>query len=353
MYEKMKNGWAGTIATVGFGLAAVVSAVNRTGTTEVGVRTKKFDIPGISAAEVIQEPYQPGSTYLFLPIVNDWHKFDTKLVNIEMREERTEKDSGSLAFKTRDGNDIDLDIIFSYRVDPNKAAHIVEYVAQSDGELRDKIVTTVARSKTRDFFGELSTEEFYTANSRNIAAEKAKVGLQGILDDYGVIVEKVGTKDYRWGNREYSDAIKDKVDAEAQERVVRSEINAIEQKNAEMLATAEGEVNKMTREADGKYARAVIDADADFARKSQRAEAILTEGQNTAEAITKKREAMMSAGGETLVQMEFAKSLEGKPFYMLPIGSSGLDITKTDMNSLFEQLGLFSAAGEDIIRDDK
>ena len=31
---------------------------------------------------------RPGSTYIFLPFINDWHTFDTKLQNLEMVFER-------------------------------------------------------------------------------------------------------------------------------------------------------------------------------------------------------------------------------------------------------------------------
>jgi len=43
-----------------------------------------------------------------------------------------------LLFKTIDGNDIGLDVIISYRIDPQKAPFIVQYVAVDDFELKDK-----------------------------------------------------------------------------------------------------------------------------------------------------------------------------------------------------------------------
>ena len=54
-----------------------------TDSTEVGVRTKKFAFIGEKGVE--DKIYAPGSTYFFLPFINDWHTFDTKLQNLEMK----------------------------------------------------------------------------------------------------------------------------------------------------------------------------------------------------------------------------------------------------------------------------
>jgi hypothetical protein len=52
-----------------------------TGETEVGVRTKKLGFIGKQGVE--EKVYAPGSTYIFLPYINDWHTFDTKLQNLK------------------------------------------------------------------------------------------------------------------------------------------------------------------------------------------------------------------------------------------------------------------------------
>ena len=53
-----------------------------TGETEVGVRTVKLGILGERGVE--DRAYPPGSTFFFVPVINDWHTFDTKLQNMEM-----------------------------------------------------------------------------------------------------------------------------------------------------------------------------------------------------------------------------------------------------------------------------
>ena len=111
-----------------------------TGETEVGVRTRKLAL--ISKKGVEDKVYAPGATYFFLPYINDWHTFDTKLQNLEMtfeagRGDRKARDD--LLFKTIDGNDISLDVIIAYQIDPTKAPYILQYVATDNKSLREKI----------------------------------------------------------------------------------------------------------------------------------------------------------------------------------------------------------------------
>ena len=86
-----------------------------TDSTEIGVRTRKIGL--FTPKGVESKIYAPGSTYFFLPIINDWNTFDTKLQNLEMTYstrsgDRRERDD--LLFKTIDGNDISLDMILFY-----------------------------------------------------------------------------------------------------------------------------------------------------------------------------------------------------------------------------------------------
>jgi hypothetical protein len=60
------------------------------------------------------------------------------------------------------------------------------------------VVRTIARSKPRDIFGELKTEQFYVAGGRELQAQKAKEALQEIFNPMAIIVEKVLTKGYRF-----------------------------------------------------------------------------------------------------------------------------------------------------------
>src|SRR5262249_28318035 len=159
------------------------------------------------------------------------------------------------------------------------------------------VFKTVVRSRTRDFLGALSTDEFTRTEDRNKAVDLAKTGLQTILDDYGLILERVAIMDYRF-DPDYLKVITEKKVAEARTLEVRAQMEAQREANKRMLNEAEGQVKAMIASVQGRYSNTVSAADADFDQKQILAQAILTEGTNTEITVIKQREAIASAGGE-------------------------------------------------------
>lgn len=313
-----------------------------TGDTEVGVRTKKFAV--IGSAGVEERVYEPGTTHFFLPFINDWHTFDTKLQNLEMTKEVGRGDRSSrddLNFKTIDGNDISLDVIIVYRIDREKAPHIVQFVATNDALLRDKVIRTIARSKPRDIFGELTTEEFYVADRREMQSQKVKEVLQEMLNPMGIIVEKVLTKNYRF-NPQYQKAIEDKKVADQRVEKNKSAQRATLEEYKRKLEEAKGEVNKMVANADGEYRKAQIEADVYYEKQQMLAQAIRTEGIAEAKGIQEMNNAMLSAGGEAFVKLQIAEALTGKKIVLLPVSEGGMNLKTTDINKLINTMGVKS-----------
>lgn len=314
--------------------------LNSTGKTEVGVRTVKFALFGEKGVE--DKIYPPGSTTVFLPFINDWHTFDTKLQNLEMTAETRRGDRNSkddLLFKTIDGNDISLDVIIAYRIDPKKAPYILQHVATSDKALRDKVVRTVARSKPRDIFGELETEEFYITEMRQSKSDRAKEKMQEILGPYGIIVERVLTKDYRF-NAEYQQAIEDKKIADQMVEKNKSAQHAALEEYLKELEKAKGEVNKVVADADGVYKKAKIEADAYYEKQKFLADAIKAEGKAEAQGIESMNKALAGAGGETMVKLRIAEALQGKKIILLPVSEGGMNLKTTDINALIDVMGV-------------
>lgn len=317
-----------------------------TDSTEVGVRTKKFTLFGEKGVE--DKIYPPGSTFIFMPFINDWHTFDTKLQNLEMvfesgRGDRRSKDD--LLFKTIDGNDISLDVIIAYRLEADKTPDILQNVANSDHMLREKIVRTVARSKPRDIFGELTTEEFYVAEKRELQSQRAKEVLQEILGPLGVTVEKVLTKDYRF-NPQYQKAIEDKKVADQQVQKNRSAQHAALEEYNRKLEEAKGEVNKLIADADGTYRKAKIEADVYYEKQKLLAEAIKAEGVAEAKGIEEMNKALVGAGGEAMVKLQIAEALQGKKIMLLPVSEGGMNLKTTDINQLINTMGVKSLSGK-------
>ena len=326
-------------------LVAAGCVPHTTGETEVGVRTRKIAFLGPKGVE--DRVYSPGATYFFLPFINDWSVFDTKLQNLEMtysQERGDRKSRDDLVLKTIDGNDISLDVIIAYRIDPSKAPYILQYVARDDVTLRDKIVRTVARSKPRDIFGELKTESFYVADARETQAIKAKDALQKILGPMGVIVEKVLTNDYRF-NAEYTKAIEDKKVADQQVEKNKSAQHAATEEYKRKLEEAKGEVNKLVADADGVYLKAKIEADVYLEQQQLLAKAIRAEGIAEANGIQEMNNALIGAGGEAIVKLRIAEAIQGKRIILLPVSEGGMNLKTTDINRLIETLGVKSLSG--------
>ena len=317
---------------------------HRTGPTEVGVRTIKWSPLGTKGVQ--PDVYQPGGVYFFPGFINDWHTFDTRMQNIEMtmdpqRGDRPTKDD--LRFKTIDGNDIELDLILSYRIDPAKAPFILQNVADSDFTLKDNVVRAIARSRPRDIFGELKTEDFYVSDLRDKKAELVKTVLNEMLNPYGVIVERVSTKDYRF-NKAYTQAIEDRKVADQVAEQNKAATNAAQEEYRKRVEDAKGEVGKMVAEADGRFRQAQIEADAYFEKQQRLAEAIEAEGVAEAKGVAEMNKALAGSGGEIMVKLRIAEALAGKKIMLLPVSGSGIDLKTTDMNKLLETYGLMKAA---------
>ncbi len=311
-----------------------------TGPNEVGVRVIKLGL--FMKRGVEEKVYRPGATYFFIPILNGWHTFDTKLQNMEMTLDTQAGDRegrDDLLFKTIDGNDISLDVIISYRLDPQKAPYILQNVAENDRMLREKIARTIARSRPRDIFGELKTEEFYVSDYRTQKSEKAKKVLNEMLNPYGVIVEKVLPKDYRF-KPAYQRAIEEKKVADQQAEKNKSAAKAAEEEYLKRLQDAIGLVNEMVAKADGEYLQAKLEADAYYKKQKMIAQAIEAEGLAEAKGIEKMAGALSGPGGEVIVKLRIAEALKGKRILLLPISGSSMDIKTTDINKLLELYGV-------------
>ena len=311
-----------------------------TGPTEIGVRTIKWSMTGNQGVE--DTKYNPGSTYFFVPFLTDWHTFDTRVQKLEMaaamdRGDRMSMDD--LRFKTIDGNDIRLDVIISYQIDPDKGPMILQEVGTTDAEVKDNIVRTISRSKPRDIFGELKTEDFYQAELRSKQADLVKVRLNEMLSAYGVVVTEVLLQDYKF-TENYQQAIEEKKIADQQVEKLRSERAAVEQEYITLVKEAEAEIAKVHAAADGEYERAKIEVDAYYLQQERIAEATLAEAEAEAEGIRKMNEALSGSGSSEVVKLAIAEALTDKKIVMVPMGNGGLDVRSMDVNQL---LGLYGA----------
>lgn len=315
---------------------AVVSSVSgcachSTGANEVGVLTRK--VAPFGKRGVQPEVYGSGATYFFAPIITDWHTFETKLQNLKMQ-----KIAGAdgviddVEFKTVDGNDISVDVTVTWRIDPEKAPHVLQRVGESTEDVQERLVRPAARAYVRDALNRLKSEDFYVADKRFAAAEESRKLLLSALGPEGVIVEQVILGEHRFAPA-YEEVIREKKLAEQNGEKLKSEAQAAAEESKRNLESARGVVSKDIATAKGELEQAKLAADAQLVKAKNEATASLTEAKTRALSIEKENAALGGAGGRTMVKLKIADALKGKRLVMIPTGK-GANLQTLDVNEL-------------------
>lgn len=303
-----------------------------TSATEVGIRFNKIT-RGIEIA-------QPGATYFFVPIINDWAKFDVSTQNLIMSAKVVEgqgKEKDDLRFKTRDGNDIETDVTVRWRIDPTRAAQIWQGVAPSTTTLKERLVRPQARSYVRDVLNRLDSEEYYNPDLRFRAANDATRVLAAHLQPYGIVVEQVILGDFSF-KPEYQSLINRRKEAEKQAEKLESQILATQEANKANLQQKISELTEQLTRAQGELEQAKRAADAYLVRRQQEAQAVLAEKSAVAEGVRKERAALNGSAGDAYVSLQLIDALQKKEIRQIPKLPNGNVII--DGNKLLQQLGI-------------
>ncbi len=301
-----------------------------TGGTEVGIVFNK--VLGGDGEVVL-----PGTTSAVIPFVHDFYVFDTKTQKLEMMLQRDRNEE--LEFKTRDGNDIGVDVTVLYRIDQPKAATVLRRVAADMEEVKNVLVRPLSRSIPRDALNELSSEEFYDSDLRAAKEELAHKTLAAALEPLGIVVERVVLGNYRF-HKQYQDAIDAKKVADQTVNKNRSAAEAGIKEWERNLETTKGEVGQTVAAEKGKAQQVVLQTDAYYEAKKLEADAILAEKTARAKGIAKLKGAMAGAGGRTMVKLKIAEALKGKRIVLYPTGDGAMNVQKTDVNKFLETMGL-------------
>jgi regulator of protease activity HflC (stomatin/prohibitin superfamily) len=279
----------------------------------------------------------PGRTVLVFPVVHDWYVFDTKTQTVEMKGSKVASEDDALDFKTRDGNDVSVDVTVLYHIDPAKAPHVLRHVASDVDEVRTVLVRQLARSIPRDSLNELSSEEFYDSDLRAAKEEQALANLRRALTPYGIECERVVLGNYRF-HKNYQAAIDQKKVADQTVNKNRSGAEAAIKEWERELETTKGSSASCSHRARQGTA-GDLQTDAYYEAKKLEADAIVSEKAARAQGITKMKEAMSGAGGRTMVKLRIAESLKGKRIVLFPTSDSAINLQQTDVNRFLEAAG--------------
>jgi regulator of protease activity HflC (stomatin/prohibitin superfamily) len=328
-------------------LGALASGCMRsTGSTEIGIKVGK-----VFGADAV---VTPGTTVIIIPFFHDWFVYDSKTQALEMRSStdsasrRRDADGDTdddLEFKTRDGNDISVDVTVLYHVDPQQAPTVLRRVARSMVEVQSLVVRPIARSVPRDSLNELSSEEFYDSDLRAAKEAQALNRLAEELAPFGIVCERVVLGNYRFHTK-YQDAIDAKKVADQAVNKNRSAAEAAVKEWERDLEKTKGEVGQRIAAERGKAQQKRLQADAYFEAKKLEADAIISEKTANAEGIQKLKEAMAGSGGRTMVKLRVAEALRGKRIVLFPTSDGALNLQRTDINEWLKTIGIDALARE-------
>jgi len=322
-----------TLASLSLATIILSGCVARTpDTNEIGVYANWFT--GVSKNVV-----NPGQTQFLPPLITDWYTFSNTNQTLEMTAETGKGDrkgKDDLEFKTRDGNDVGVDVTVLYKIDTQRAPHILAKVAQSDQEIKDKIVRPMARAIPRDCLNNLTSEEIYT-DKKFKASSCAKDELNKAFAPLGLICVDVTLADHRF-HPAYQKAINDKKVFDQQVNTNRSATDSAKREWEANLEKTRGDVDQRIASENGKAEQMKLEADAYYFARQKEAEAILAEKSANALGIKKLNQAMAGSGGKTRVKLKIADALMGKRIVVLPAGEGGASINKLDVNALIENI---------------
>lgn len=319
------------------GLAALamsgLTGCRETDTTEVGLKYCKFACIGDNP-----EMVEPGQFKIVIPFKEEWYTYETAMQTLYMvadpkvgdRERRDD-----LQFKTKDGNNIGQDVVMTWKIDYTKAAYILENVGENIEYIQEKVVRPVARTVIRDHLNNLTSTEFYDGQGRFHAAKSATEELKRKLAPYGIVVDQINVKEFRFGSKEFQTAINDAENARQDIEKYTRQLTAVEEKWKSELEKQIATSNKTVAEAEQYSAVKRNEADGKYAQTKAESEALLKEKKAEAESTKKLRQAMASHGGDVAVQRAYAESFAPENITILPC-ATGSDVTlnKLDLNAL-------------------
>lgn len=321
----------------------LIACTATTDSTEVGVRVVNLTLLGSRGVQA--EVYPQGSTFFFFRPTSDFYTFDIGIQNLVMVRDPREGDrtgDDSLQFKTVDGNDVSVNVTVAWSVIPEKTPYLLQFVGQNEAEVEETLVRPVARAMIRDVLNQLSSEEYYQASRRFEMAEEARRRLVEVLEPEGINIQQVLLGEHKF-NTTYETIIRDKKVAEQEAERLVSETEAAAEEKIRDLERAKGSVSQAIEKARGEAAQRQLEADSIYFEREQQARAILAEKRALAEGLTKQAQALSGSGGERMVKLEFARTLQGKKILFVPAGT-GMDLRSTDMNALLQTYGVKTLA---------
>ena len=201
-----------------------------------------------------QEIYPPGGVYFFLPLINAWSTLPISQQNLLMTANANEGDRlgrDDITFKTKDGNNVYIDVNVMWRIDPEegglprlerRAERARDQGAPRQAPLPFRHPRRVQRDHERGVLPGHREEPH--------GGEGAKEQLSKELEAFGVLIDQLQVQQHRF-DKEYQEAINAQKQAEADvQTLIEQQKNMFVQKQSE-LEGKRSEWNKRLEDALG------------------------------------------------------------------------------------------------------
>jgi hypothetical protein len=353
-----KRSLSALIAIVAVMLTGCDTGFQHMGPTEYGVRFRKLPPVmggGVGGASSVASPLETVVVFPWETI----YRFDTSPQYLSWG--RGMGDGGGAGqlvqaedvhTRARDGNEAALKLTVRYRISPSPEllTKLVQEVATNDEDVR-KLVISVVRSEIRTFMNRLRTAQFRDDKKRNDTVDEALEATRSKLSPWGIDVEAINLKQYRFvrllkdgtEDTSYQDRLRDIQEKEQDIEGERTRIETVRAKKHTEYSQSESTYNARIAEAKGYREQSAYQGDSYYTAKANEAKAIQAEGAAEIEGLRQQIAALSGKGGRAMLRLEVAKQLsKGEPKFVTvnPGQGSGLELSKTDINQLIQQLGI-------------
>lgn len=345
-------------ALVALVLSGCDTGVQHMGATEYGVRFRTLPPllgGGVGSADSVALPLQTVVVFPWESI----YRFDTSPQYLSWG--KGMGDGGGAAqlvqdedvyTRARDGNEAALKLTVRYRIKPDlqSLVKLAQEVATTPEGVKE-LVVSVVRSEIRTYMNQLKTSEYRDDKKRNDTVDEALKSSQDELGPLGIEMEAINLKQFRFvrlladGSEDtsYQDRLREIQEMEQDIEGERSRIETMRAKKQKEYSEAESLYNSRIAEAKGYKEQSAYQGDSFYAAKSNEAKAITAEGNAEVEGLRQQIAALSGKGGQAMLRLEVAKQLaKSNPRFVALSqgGSAALDLSKTDMNQLLQQLGV-------------
>ena len=297
------------------------------GPNEYGIKVVRVAMPW-GTRGVQPRVYDPGFRWVFKPFtVEEMYRFPRDLQVLDLtgtKEEaaREARVSKPAHIQTSDGFFVDVDVSIVYKiVDP----YLVFTKLGPGRAFEDSGIVPKAEPVLKQALGELTTEEFYNSPLRAAKAARAKEILNAELKQYGLTVDHVLVRYFRYteeiqkniGEKKLKDQLVFKNQAEGRASTEGANLKKIIQ---------EGEATVDIKLQEGRSYVTRKEAERDLYVRKKKAEADLLGKLAEAKRTQLRNDALQGAGSDRMVGLKMAEVYKGLEVIILPSdGANGIN----------------------------